>query len=46
VLTIPRFRIPNSAVPYLANVHRVIHKALTVAVEWNLLSRNPAAVDK
>jgi integrase len=28
------------------HVHRVLHKALTVAVEWSLLSRNPAAIAK
>ena len=30
----------------IAHVHRVVRKALTVAVEWNLLSRNPAAIAK
>ena len=28
----------------IKDVHQVIHKALTVAVEWSLLSRNPAAI--
>src|SRR5262249_51017912 len=28
----------------IGHVHRVLHKALTVAVEWSLLSRNPAAI--
>jgi integrase len=27
-------------------VHRCLHKALIVAVEWNLLARNPAAIAK
>ena len=30
----------------VGHVHRVMHKALTVAVEWSLLLRNPAAVAK
>jgi integrase len=30
----------------IGHVHRVLHKALTVAVEWSLLSRNPAAIAK
>jgi integrase len=30
----------------IKDVHQVIHKALTVAVEWSLLSRNPAAIAK
>ena len=30
----------------VGHVHRVLHKALTVAVEWSLLSRNPAAIAK
>jgi len=30
----------------IAHVHRVVRKALTVAMEWSLLSRNPAAVAK
>ena len=28
------------------DAHQVLHKALTVAVEWSLLSRNPAAIAK
>lgn len=28
----------------IGHVHRVLHKALRVAVEWSLLARNPAAV--
>ncbi len=30
----------------VGHVHRCIHKALAVAVEWNLLSRNPATLAK
>jgi integrase len=30
----------------IGHVHRVLHKALTVAVEWSLLARNPAAITK
>jgi integrase len=30
----------------IAHVHRVVRKAMAVAVEWNLLSRNPAAIAK
>jgi integrase len=30
----------------IGHVHRVLHKALTVAVEWSLLLRNPAAIAK
>jgi integrase len=30
----------------VGHVHRCLHKALIVAVEWNLLARNPAAIAK
>lgn len=30
----------------IGHVHRVLHKALTVAVGWSLVSRNPAAIAK
>lgn len=30
----------------IGHVHRVLHKALKVAVEWSLLPRNPAAIAK
>ena len=28
----------------IGHVHRVLHKALTVAVQWSILSRNPGAI--
>jgi integrase len=37
---------PALAARTVGHVHRALHKALVVAVEWSLLLRNPAAVAK